>query len=178
MKRHAFTFLSLIVFFLIFSVQISRAQSKNDEASKPNPEAVLKDIDITELLPAFYQLWKDSAFGNDPNRTERAAWIIRKSDGTIEFVRWRRSGAWASEVWVGPLPENIVAQAHTHPTKRDPMPSYTDRSLSKRRNVPVYAISVHGIWKATPDGKLTKITGNNWYKPLRQASQTAELKGE
>lgn len=121
MKRRAFTVLSLSFLCLMFVVQVSRAQS-TPEVSKSNPEIAIKDIDITKLLSYFYQLWKDSAFGNDPNRTERAAWIIRKNDGTIEFVRWPRSGAWAREVWVCPPPQNIVAQAHTHPLKRDPKP--------------------------------------------------------
>ena len=177
MKRRPFTVLSLSFLCLMFSIQVSRAQSIS-EASKSNPETAINDNDITKLLPSFYQLWKDSAFGNDPNRTERAAWIIRKSDGTIEFVRWPRSGAWAREVWVGPPPENIVAQAHTHPAKRDSKPSSGDRSLSKRVNVPFYTISANGIWRVSTDGKMTKLTANDWFKPLRQAAITPELKGE
>jgi hypothetical protein len=177
MKRRAFTVLSFSFLCLMFSIQVSRAQSIS-EGLKSNPETAIKDIDIAKLLPYFYQLWKDSAFGNDPNRTERAAWIIRKSDGIIEFVRWPSSGAWAREVWVGPPPENIVAQAHTHPAKRDPKPSSGDRSLSTRTNVPFYTISANGIWRVTTDGKMTKLTGNDWYEPVRQAFLTPELKGE
>jgi hypothetical protein len=158
MKRHKFAVLSFILFLQPFLC----AQSNNDGA--------IKDEDISALLPSFYELWKDSAFGNDPNRTERAAWIIRNNDGSFKFHRWRSSGAWASETWVGALPENIVGQAHTHPTKRDPRPSPKDRSLSKKRNVSLYTISLHGVWRVDPEGKLTKVAGNNWNKPLREAS--------
>lgn len=157
MKRRLFGTLLLSALFFPFSVSL-RAES--------NAKRMNGYTEIAVLLPPFYSLWKDSAFGNDPNRTERAAWILRKSDGNMEFVRWPRSGAWAMELWVGPVPEGIVGQAHTHPSMRGPMPSDADRALSKRMNVPLYTISVHGIWKATPDGKTTKIEGYNWYKKL------------
>jgi hypothetical protein len=167
MKRHGFAFLSFVLLFLPIFNESSYAQS--------NSVVAINDNDIPDLLPSFYQLWKDSAFGNDPNRTERAAWIIRKDDGSLGFHRWRRSGAWAREIWVGPLPENIVGQAHTHPAKRDPMPSPKDKSLSQNTNLPLYTISERGIWRVTPDGKLTKIAGNNWYIELRKSSSQLDF---
>jgi hypothetical protein len=153
MKRHRFQF--LVVIFLLSIIELSFAQAPID------------DDETSKLLPSFYQLWKDSSFGNDPNRTERAAWIIRKDDGTFEFYRWPTSGAWAGEVWVGPLPKNVIGQVHTHPTKRDPKPSLKDRNLAKRKNIPLYTISSEGVWRVLPDREPTRVVGRNWYSELR-----------
>ena len=113
-------------------------------------------------MPFVYNLWTDSAFGKDPNRTERAAWIAQDSTGRIEVIRWRRSFARNSESWKGPVPPNVIAQVHTHCVIADPRPSQGDARLANRIKIPVYAISSNGIWKVGPDGKTEKVAGTRW----------------
>lgn len=110
----------------------------------------------------FYQLWKDSSFGRDPNRTERAAWILREPSGEYGTIAWPPSRARNEEFWHGPMPKNAIAQAHTHPECSQPQPSTTDVALCRRIGVPIYTISDRGIWVATPDGKITKVTNADW----------------
>src|SRR5262249_16808247 len=130
--------------------------------------SVLADSDISKMLPYFYDLWKETGFGTDPAATERAVWIIRSEQGGIHFHRWPASGERSKEIWVGDLQKNLVAQAHTHPAKKDPKPSVGDCGLSKKINLPIYTISGNGIWKVTPDGMVTLAADRNWYKIAKQ----------
>ena len=117
---------------------------------------------ICENATAFYQLWKDAAFGKDPNRTERAAWVISRSTGSDRFARWPASAARNSETWRGPLPEHAVALVHTHPDNMDEKPSGVDALIAQKTGMSLYIISSHGIWSITPDGELKKEAGRNW----------------
>lgn len=121
-----------------------------------------------EILTHFYDLWKDSGFGQDPKRTERSAWIIQHSDNTYECQRWPRSDAPNKEFWTGPVPYNTVAQAHTHTSAVDPKPSQNDRKFANRTNVILYTISGKGIWKITPDGEVTREANQDWWKGLNK----------
>jgi hypothetical protein len=111
-----------------------------------------------ETVTFFYSLWKDAAYGKDPNGIERAAWIIQKSDGPETFQKWRNSGERSKEFWRGPVPENVVALAHTHPNNRDYKPSYKDRNVAKRLRIHVYVISESGIWVSNPSGEISQLT--------------------
>jgi hypothetical protein len=120
-----------------------------------------------KLLSTFYDLWKDSAFGQDPNRTERAVWILQSSAGSFECKRWPASSERNKEFWHGPMPQKTIAQAHTHTVKTDPKPSWKDIQLSRRIGLPLYTISGSGIWMATPDGKITQLADSKWYRKLQ-----------
>lgn len=120
----------------------------------------------TQLLSLFYDLWKDSAFGRDPNRTERAAWILETGPTAFDCKRWPTSGERNTEYWRGPMPQRTIAQAHTHTVMADPRPARKDVELSERMGVPVYAISGFGVWMATPDGKIARIADSKWYQGL------------
>jgi len=116
-----------------------------------------------EILLDYNNLWKDSGFGQDPNRTERSAWIAQHTDGKFECRRWPRSSARNKEFWTGPVPDYTVAQAHTHTASVDPKPSQNDRTFSIRTGIPLFTISGAGIWKITPDGIITKQADQAWW---------------
>jgi hypothetical protein len=119
----------------------------------------------TGLVSIFYDLWKDSGFGKDPNRTERAAWIL-SGDVSSKYtvLRWPRSGSRNTEFWYGPVPENVLAQVHTHTVVADPKPARKDIELCKSIGVPMYVVSGNGIWMAFPDGTVLQLKGGEWYK--------------
>jgi hypothetical protein len=114
----------------------------------------------------FSDLWKASAYGQDPNSVERAAWIL-KTDTGYATVRWPCSHERNREVWHGPLPGHAIAQAHTHTVKVDPQPSRNDIQLSQRFRIPLYTISQRGIWMVTSDGRIQQVADENWYHRAR-----------
>lgn len=127
-----------------------------------------EQIEITcEILDEFYALWSESRYGEDP-MLEKSAWIIRTSNGESELVEWPSTYRWKMEVWKGSIPENVIAQAHTHPVKTDPRPSTKDRMFSQYVNTPLYTVSRKGIWMVRPDGTTNKVAGSDWYIELYQ----------
>src|SRR5262245_5965823 len=117
-----------------------------------------------DVLKMMYGIWKDSAFGKDPNRTERAAWIIHDSNNGFDCIRWPRSAARNREFWYGSVPHNTVEQIHTHSVIVDPRTAYKDIILAKRVGIPIYTISANGIWMADRDGTVKKVYGPEWYR--------------
>jgi hypothetical protein len=131
----------------------------------------MQDDLICENLTFFYGLWKEAGFGKDPNKTERAAWIVRNAAGNFKYIRWNKSLEPNKELWKGAVPENIIAQIHTHPAIDDPKPSRSDRALARKINIPLYTISGSGIWKVMPDGTVTKIAGVDWFESIRKVAR-------
>lgn len=129
----------------------------------PCADAAEEEPPNCETLAFFYNLWEESAFGKAPNRIERAAWIIQEN-GTSQFQRWPQSGERNKELWKGPIPENVIAQVHTHPANRDPRPSNNDAAFARKVNVPVYTITGSGIWRVTPEGKIAKLMAAEWHR--------------
>ena len=122
-----------------------------------------------EVLDQFYTLWSESRYGEDPT-LEKSAWVIRDSDGDNELMHWPSTRKWRMEVWKGSIPDNVIAQAHTHPVKTDPRPSAKDHIFSRSVNAPLYTVSRKGIWMVTPDGTVQKVAGSNWHINLYQAT--------
>ena len=116
-----------------------------------------------QLLSAFFDLWKDSGYGQNPDRIERAEWILGSGSGSLEFRRWPTSGERNKEFWHGPIPQKTIAQAHTHTVMADPKPSRKDVDLSRRIGVALYTISGRGIWMVTPDGHIRQTADSRWY---------------
>ncbi len=158
MKWLTLILLSLYSFSFMYSEEVAGS------SSGPGAER----LDTSDALPFFYELWRDSAFGKDPNRTERAGWILRNSNGEPEYLKWPTTAARSSESWEGPIPQNTIALAHTHPATKDPKPSAGDRLLSKNIRVAVYTISEKGIWKVTPDGIVVKEADFDWHKNAKE----------
>lgn len=117
---------------------------------------------ICEKLTSFYGLWKDAAFGQDPNRTEKAAWIISDSKGSYNFKRWPCSAARNKETWKGPVPGRAIALVHTHSVIMDEKPSRQDVRVAQKLKLILYVISSKGIWSVAPNGQMKKRAGPNW----------------
>ncbi len=144
-----------IVFFSLIIIACRLVFAEQDFVSHP------------EVLNMMYVLWKDSAFGKDPNRTERAAWIIHDSIDGFRCIRWPRSGERNREFWYGAVPHNTIAQIHTHTDHVDPRPANKDIAFAKRIGIPIYTISSGGIWVADRYGVVKKVYGPGWHKNLR-----------
>ncbi|MCI0446112.1 hypothetical protein L0244_23030 [bacterium] len=158
MKRHAW-FICLIVTVSVRSLVLIA-----DESGTSLPEIDLKEC---KTLTRFYEIWKESLYGREPNRVERAAWIKQNGKG-YEFVKWEMTTERQTISWRGALPEKVIAVVHTHPQKVDPKPSKEDGLVARRLNIPVYTISRKGIWKITPDRKVIQEAGVQWYKEVKE----------
>lgn len=119
-----------------------------------------------QVLNMMYGLWQDSGFGKDPNRAERAAWVVNDSVGGYLCIRWPRSDERNRELWRGEVPPNTIGQVHTHPVNVDPRPSRKDIALAIRTGMPIYTISDRGIWMADSYGAIYQVCTSNWYKDL------------
>jgi len=132
--------------------------------------AMTSEIGLSEMpdqllcdnLTSFYGLWKDAAFGNEPNRTERAAWIILGPGGSYIFQIWPASGTRNSEMWRGPIPNRSVALVHTHTVIMDEKPSHRDILVAQKLRMVLYVISREGIWSVAPNGHEKKERDKEW----------------
>jgi len=134
----------------------------------------MRDQLIRENEILFCELWKDSAYGKDPNRTERAAWVMLNPQGAYSFKRWPASAARNSETWKGPVPDHAVALVHTHPVNTDDKPSRGDILIAKKLKMIVYVISSRGIWSVDRNGKVKKERGPTLLVPIISAGRTNE----
>jgi hypothetical protein len=59
---------------------------------------------------------------------------------------------------------NAIAIVHTHPNRSDPRPSHDDVRLANRLKVPMFTISLYGMWVYDPATKKTSMIhqGLDW----------------
>jgi len=112
------------------------------------------------LREEAFRLWVSCGFGAD--RTERAAWVVR-GDAGLAWRDWPWDRRYLESRWLGPTPAGAVAIVHTHPAVVDPRPSPTDRATAQRLRMAVYTVSRSGIWKAEPDGVVTRVGDEGWW---------------
>ena len=125
----------------------------------------VRDDLICRNLALFYTLWKEAAFGMNPNRIERSAWIILKPDGSYDSKKWPHSDERNKDIWKGRVPAYAVAIVHTHCVMADERPSFCDLIAAKKLGIPLYVISSRGIWSVDPDGRAQKRADADWCKP-------------
>lgn len=145
-----------VLFLLIVLVVSGTAQSKSQTETKDS------------MLKLCFKLWKQTSFGWEEKQTERAAWILRGSDGRYQWMEWPYSGEHLATSWKGALPDKVIAQIHTHPNYGKPEPSKQDARVAREIKAPVYTVSGSGIWRVGPDGKITKEADHNWYRKIKE----------
>jgi hypothetical protein len=98
---------------------------------------------------------------------ERAAFIIEQSDGSFTCEEWPSLHSYLSESFHGTMPVHAVAIAHTHPVQY-PMPSEQDKLEATRLGVPIYVITIRGVYKTIPGTRqVSKLAENqNWIKQM------------
>jgi hypothetical protein len=125
------------------------------------------------IATGFYTLWKKSFFGKHPDHVETGAWIRSNPDLGYEFLLWEITPERERVSWHEQIPNDVLAQAHTHPDNVEAKPSSPDQAIAKKLNIPVYTISRRGIWKADPDGTVVQVADKHWYKVAKSCSQPA-----
>jgi len=107
---------------------------------------VLRDPDVVACLVHVLQA---GAYGS--RETERAAFLVVQADQTLECRDWPATHAFREARWVGPLPEGVVAVAHTHPVSF-PDPSDQDLSEARRLGIPIFVLTPKIVTVAHSDG--------------------------
>lgn len=133
------------------------------EGESPAPErATVKTIDMQDcnIMQLFQRLWKYSPLVE----RERAAWIVVNSKGEYESIEWLKTPERNITIWSETLPENVVAQVHTHGDHLDPKPSKPDVNIARKLNIEVYTLTRKGIWRVAPDGVITQQADRSWFK--------------
>ena len=132
------------------------------DGAVPRPAAARGEPRLLELdlRTEAFRLWEQAGFGAD--RSEHAAWAVAGPAGS-GFVAWPWDRRYLSSRWAGPPPAGAIAIVHTHPTVVDPLPSIQDRDTAARLGVAVYTVSRRGIWRAGPDGAVTRVGDERWW---------------
>jgi hypothetical protein len=149
----------LCCFILIVFSRVARSDSQT------SPTTISPD-----LLAIFFELWRDSRYGRHPDKIEESVWILKKPSGDYSSIRWPATGKKNAQFWKGPVPQEVVALAHTHTIRADPKPSKKDIAVATRLKIPFYTISEKGIW-VVHHGKVKKVLGGEWDKGM-PATQT------
>jgi len=115
---------------------------------------LLHDLWRPEAAYWYAALLEDGGYGR--LSTERAAFLIRETDGTLTLQPWRdRAHRRAS--FRGSVPERTIALLHTHP-RHDVRPSAHDREEARRLALPVVVITPDAVIAAMPNGNELLIT--------------------
>ena len=96
----------------------------------------------------FVELLRKSGWGM-AGPFERAAFITEQPDGTLACQEWPSIHAYHSEQFHGGVPPQAIAIVHTHPVQF-PMPSEQDFEEATRLAVPIYTITIRGVYKSEP----------------------------
>jgi hypothetical protein len=126
-------------------------------------------VDMTchgQMLHGSWALLADAGYGS--RREERAAFVIRKDDGSLAFVRWPFESASHRASFSGAAPRGLVAVVHTHPPN-SPLPSPGDAGVARRLGVPVYVLTRTLVTRTT--GLRTEHVWSGDWNPDRFLSR-------
>src|SRR5438046_8960092 len=89
--------------------------------------------------------------------SESAAFLVKQADGTTGCIDWPSTHEFKQARWSGPLPEGVVAMAHTHPLS-SPQPSTDDVQAAMRIRLPTFVLTPKLITVIHAAGRLQILT--------------------
>jgi len=116
---------------------------------------------------------------------ERAAFIVQKLDGTLGCEEWPSVHAYHAEQFHGAIPPQAIAIVHTHPVNY-PMPSEHDNKEATRLAIPIYTLTIRGVYKSVPgvQGAVMITNRQSWIRetpslaPLRADKLSIDVKSD
>jgi len=90
-------------------------------------------------------------------QSERAAFLIRESDGGLTLQPWDSRG-FRHATYRGAIPARAIAVLHTHP-KGESEPSWNDRNEARRLGLPIVVVTPEAVIAALPSGARLVIRG-------------------
>ena len=120
----------------------------------------------------FRDLLRDAGWSlNGP--WERAAFVIQQPDGSIACQCWPQKHSYLAETFTGFMPANTIAIVHTHPISY-PKPSEQDKMEATRLGIPIYVLTIQGVYKTVPGvEKVATIARNQgWIRQVPNKAPT------
>jgi hypothetical protein len=137
-----------------------------------NPSGSSSEFDVPEhLMRLFYCMFMKSGQGHD--RDEVAGWLVQGTTGPWVSTKGWTPGSSPGRSWstfVGVPPHGTFAQAHTHPTEFDALPTDPDDYAPLQQPVVRYVVSssaIYSIAPGAPQGSYGEVAGANWWKAMK-----------
>ena len=173
-RSSIFATLQFGVLILVFLFPAwSLAQTKADSDGKRTAASVSK-IEGS-VVSEFQKAWLLS--GNGFDKTEALVLLYRMRDGSISARSLGRSGQYRrfTFAWTS----TIIAVVHTHPNGDDPRPLGEDLRSADKLGIPVFTITLRGMYVYDPDSKkismvhagLDWLDSTKWLKDRQAVAQ-------
>jgi hypothetical protein len=167
-------------FLLICLVGLSYTTGNAQSYSSSSPAAAGKQIEIgarysgiTTILRGLDQgvvnemelAWRAAGAGFD--NKEAVLLLFRKCDGSLMVKQQGITNEQKafSFYWT----PSALAILHTHPIASDPRPSKTDRQVADKLGVPIFTMTIRGMYVYDPQSKDTVLvqSGMDWLDASR-----------
>ncbi|MEW6208102.1 MAG: hypothetical protein AB1631_07030 [Acidobacteriota bacterium] len=127
---------------------------------------LLKRVDA-RLVKQFKKAWFSSNSGI--NNREGLVLIFRMLDGSYRGKSINPTGEYKKLTFK--WNPSAVAIVHTHPNKDDPKPSEQDQRVAEKLDVPIFTITIDGMYVYDPSTKITiqVMDGLDWLDPSKWA---------
>ena len=132
---------SLATFFLLFVGVVSQAQVAR-------PPFTLSRID-SKIVKKLHEAWSISFNGSSD--VEGVVLIFLNADGSYRGVTLGRTNE--SRKVTFKWDPDVIAVVHTHPSRLNPEPGGEDISLADRFGVPIFTITLKGMFMYDPTTK-------------------------
>ena len=136
----------LATFFLLFVGVVSQAQVAR-------PPFTLSRID-SKIVKKFHEAWSISFNGSSD--VEGVVLIFLNADGSYRGVTLGRTNE--NRQFTFKWDPDVIAVVHTHPSRLNPEPGGGDIPLADRFGVPIFTITLKGMFMYDPTTKtISKI---------------------
>lgn len=109
-----------------------------------DPAAAAADLELMALLRDLFV-----RSGSGTREEERAAFIVKESDGGWSCLLWPSTATYRSAEFTGRIPEGTVAIAHTHPNSIVKA-SRKDRDAASSSQLPLFTLTWANITLVDP----------------------------
>lgn len=199
---HRFSRLAILA--LVFAAFVSRAQATrstaayenraNDSGAELKPDGAT-DIDVAsthtrlgrvkggleflrridkEVIKEFEKAWQVSGYGT--NGREGVVLIFRMEEGSYRGISQGFSNEY--QKFTFNWRPNALAIVHTHPNSCDPRPSPKDERVAEKYDVPIFTITISGMYVYDPTTRLTSkvVNGLDWLELSKWRETGAKMK--
>lgn len=125
---------------------------------------LLKRIDAG-VIKQFEKAWVLSNSGTSGR--EGLVLIFRMMDGSYRGKSMNQTGEYKKLTFK--WDPSAVAIVHTHPNKNDPKPSEQDQRVAEKYDMPIFTITIGGMYVYDPSTKITTqvMNGLDWLDPSK-----------
>ena len=134
----------------------------------------LKRID-KRVITEFGHAWQSSGGGNSDR--ESVVLIFRTEDGSYTGLSLRATHEYHRFTFC--WRPNALAIVHTHPNSCDPKPSPHDKRVAEQYHVPIFTITLRGMYVYNPATRMTSKVMNDldWLNLSKWQQTAARMKG-